>query len=216
MSPRFCAQLCADKGYAVSGTETIACFCGQQVRSTAKPLPQTAAACARPCPGYPEFVCGGRWAVQVMSVNCSGAPEPTPPKVPYLNNPCRAGGAKASLPFCNAALPVDDRVADAVGRMTLQEKVDAMSTSTAEIPSLGLGHYDWWSEGAHGISHVRWDAETPAATNFALTITAAASFNRSMWAATAAAISEEARAFMNAGGALRPPCGRVRVTPGAG
>jgi hypothetical protein len=71
------------------------------------------------------------------------------------------------------------------------------------LPSVGLGPYNWWSEATHGISHVRDGPKstTPYETNFALPITTANSFNRSMWKATGRAIGTEARAFMNAGNA---------------
>ena len=62
-----------------------------------------------------------------------------------------------------------------------------------------LAAYNWWSEATHGVSHTNSTGDTPAATNFAFPITTAASFNRTLWHATGAAISREARAFMNAG-----------------
>ena len=52
-----------------------------------------------------------------------------------------------------------------------------------------------------GISHVRNNDVTPAETNFALPVTTAGSFNRSLWTATGRQIGIEARAFMNAGNA---------------
>eukprot|EP00662_Eupelagonemidae_sp_cell21_P052729 gene52729-23858_t len=89
-------------------------------------------------------------------------------------------------------LPLQRRVTDAVGRMTLHEKVAALSSCAVPIDSLGLKGYNWWSEGAHGL-------EWSGVSNFALPITTAQSYNRSLWRATAAHIGREARAFMNAG-----------------
>ena len=118
-----------------------------------------------------------------------------------LNNPCAAAGPRALQPWCNHTLPVDARVADMVGRMTLAEKIASLDTESPAIASLGLNAYNWWSESTHGVSdkHANFSGATPEATNFAFPITTAASFNRSLWAATGAAISTEARALMNAG-----------------
>ena len=78
------------------------------------------------------------------------------------------------------------------------------TTTATTIPrththTQGLNEYNWWSEATHGLSHVNNSGATPGSTNFAFPITTAASFNRSLWSATGAAISTEARAFMNAG-----------------
>jgi len=105
------------------------------------------------------------------------------------------------MTFCNASEGLDVRIADAIKRMTLAEKIDSMDSSAHPIASLGLPAYNWWSEATHGISHVRNDATTPGETNFALPITTAASFNRSLWWATGQQIGVEGRAFMNAGNA---------------
>ena len=117
-----------------------------------------------------------------------------------LYNPCMDSAAPFRLqPWCNATLPVDVRVGDMIKRMSLQEKFHMLDTDGPAIASLGLNAYNFWSEAAHGISHVNASGVTPASTNFAMPITTAAAFNRSLWRATGAAIAREARAFMNAG-----------------
>ena len=97
-------------------------------------------------------------------------------------------GKWAAMPFCDATLDIDARVADAVARLSLAEKISALGTGTGALPSLGLPPYNWWSEATHGISHVRNDETTPYETNFAFPITTAMSFNRSLWRATGAQI----------------------------
>ena len=118
-----------------------------------------------------------------------------------LNNPCIATPPFVAQPWCNASLPFGVRVADMVGRMTLAEKIASLDTTSPAIASLGLNQYNWWGESTHGVatSHVNATGSTPAATNFAFPITTAASFNRTLWRVTGAAIAREARAFMNAG-----------------
>eukprot|EP00965_Chrysotila_dentata_P208227 6184584-Pleurochrysis_carterae.AAC.1 len=73
------------------------------------------------------------------------------PLSPTLNNPCLNASSKyASQPWCDATLPIDDRVKDAISRMTLEEKIGNLGTDAAAIPSLGLLKYNWWSESTHG------------------------------------------------------------------
>lgn len=115
-----------------------------------------------------------------------------------LQNPC-ASSTWASCGFCNESWPLEARISDVLARMSVEEKVSSLATSSAAVASVGLAFYDWWSEAAHGISRVNNSNGTRFESNFALPITASMSFNRSAWRATGAAIGREARAFMNAG-----------------
>jgi len=83
----------------------------------------------------------------------------------------------------------------------MQEKYGALGTNTPALSSVGLNPYNWWSEATHGISHVQNSDVTPYETNFALPVTTAGSFNRSMWFETGLQIGREGRAFMNVGNA---------------
>ena len=100
---------------------------------------------------------------------------------PYLVNPCLNSTFK-SAKFCDVTIGVDERSADIVSRLTILEKISALGTNTGALPSVGLPKYNWWSEATHGISHVRDGpgSSTPYETNFALPITTAGSFNRTM------------------------------------
>jgi len=105
------------------------------------------------------------------------------------------------FPFCNTSLSLELRVVDLVSHLSLDEKIMALGSEVGPLKSIGLNAYNWWSEGAHGISHVRNDNSTPFESNFALPITLAQSFNRSLWYETGLQIGIEARAFMNQGNA---------------
>ena len=105
----------------------------------------------------------------------------------------------STWPVCNTQLSLDARSADIVSRLTIADKISALGTGTPALNSVGLPSYNWWSEGAHGISHVNNAAPTPWASNTILPITASCSFNRSLWTATGNQIGREARAFMNVG-----------------
>jgi len=115
---------------------------------------------------------------------------------------CEAGSLGAGLPFCDAALPVDARVADLVGRLSLDEKAAMLATASGGAPRVGVAAAQWWQEALHGLANnvgVSFNAPTPYSTSFPQPITSSCAFNRSLWRATGAAISDEVRAFANAG-----------------
>lgn len=89
------------------------------------------------------------------------------------------------LRFCRANLPIHVRVQDLIGRLTLQEKVRLLVNNAAGVPRLGMEGYEWWSEALHGVSNVgpgtKFGGQFPGATSFPQVITAASSFNASLW-----------------------------------
>ena len=120
ITPQYCAQLCANGKFALAGTEFGSeCYCGNKLNTQ---TPQKAQNCSKVCNGDGKQKCGGFWSIAVFEVKCSGAPEPPPSGPPKLVNPCLGATKFSKMPFCNASLPIDERVADAVKRMTLQEK----------------------------------------------------------------------------------------------
>lgn len=75
----------------------------------------------------------------------------------------------ANAPFRNPALPIEQRVNDLVGRMTLEEKVSQMVHTAAAIPRLGIPEYNWWSEGLHGVAREGYATVFPQAIGLAAT-----------------------------------------------
>ena len=59
--------------------------------------------------------------------------------------------SEASRDYLNPSLPVERRVNDLVGRMTLEEKVAQMMNRAPAIERLGVPEYEWWNEGLHGV-----------------------------------------------------------------
>ena len=100
-------------------------------------------------------------------------------------------GAPAGLPYMNAALPVDQRVDDLIGRMTLSEKISQMRDRAVAIPRLGIPQYDWWNEGLHGV------AFAGTATNFPQVIGMASTWDTNLVHQMGQTISAEARAKYN-------------------
>lgn len=91
-------------------------------------------------------------------------------------------------PFQDPGLPVDQRVEDLIGRMTLDEKVSQMMNNAPAIDRLGIPAYNWWNECLHGV------ARAGIATVFPQAIGMAATFDADAMYRTATIISDEARA----------------------
>jgi beta-glucosidase len=65
-----------------------------------------------------------------------------------------AGAQEAAKPaYLDPSLPAEQRAADLVGRMTLQEKATQLVNQARAIPRLNVPAYDWWSEALHGVLH---------------------------------------------------------------
>jgi beta-glucosidase len=82
----------------------------------------------------------------------------------------------------------EERAADLVSRMTLEEKVAQLQNDAAAIPRLGVPAYEWWNEALHGV------ARAGAATVFPQAIGISATFDVPLMTEIATAISDEARA----------------------
>src|SRR5437762_14338672 len=82
----------------------------------------------------------------------------------------------------------EDRAADLVSRMTLEEKVAQLQNDAPAIPRLDVPAYEWWNEALHGI------ARAGAATVFPQAIGLAATFDPNLMREVATAIGDEARA----------------------
>jgi beta-glucosidase len=94
-------------------------------------------------------------------------------------------------PFRNTTLPREERVADLVGRMTLQEKIGQMQNHAPAIPRLGIPEYNWWNEALHGV------ARNGIATVFPQAVGMAATWDPDLIRQEADVISTEARAKHN-------------------
>ncbi|KAF7047834.1 hypothetical protein CFC21_056697 [Triticum aestivum] len=115
--------------------------------------------------------------------------------------------------FCDATLPVAQRAADLVARLTPAEKVAQLGDEAAGVPRLGVPAYKWWNEALHGL------ATSGKGLHFNGAVRSATSFPQ--------AIGREARALYNLGQAegltmwspnvniyRDPRWGRGQETPG--
>jgi len=100
-------------------------------------------------------------------------------------------GAEAKRPWMDTSLPINQRIDDLIGQMTLEEKVQQMRDHAPAIPRLGVPKYDWWNEGLHGV------AFSGYATNFPQVIGMGATWDTGLVHQMAETISTEARAKYN-------------------
>jgi len=58
----------------------------------------------------------------------------------------------SNLPYMNPKLSPQERAADLVHRMTLEEKASQLVNQARAIPRFKVPAYDWWSEALHGVA----------------------------------------------------------------
>ncbi len=90
--------------------------------------------------------------------------------------------------YLDPTRPFEERAADLVSRMTLEEKVSQMGSVAPAIPRLGIPQYNWWNEALHGV------ARAGIATVFPQVIGLASTFNTDLILRMAEVISDEGRA----------------------
>jgi beta-glucosidase len=99
-----------------------------------------------------------------------------------------SNGAWQRLPFHDCDEPLEARLDDLLGRLSLVEKAQQMLHEAPAIPRLGIPAYNWWNECLHGL------ARAGTATVFPQAIALAASFDSELLHEVARATSDEARA----------------------
>ena len=72
--------------------------------------------------------------------------------------------------YMNPALSAEERAADLVHRMTVEEKVSQLVNQSRAVPRLKVPDYDWWSEALHGV-------QRPGVTEFPEPVGLAATFD---------------------------------------
>lgn len=92
--------------------------------------------------------------------------------------------------YMNPSLPADERAAELVKQMTLEEKVLQMQSTAPAIPRLGVPAYTWWNEALHGVVRGR-------ATVFPQAIGLGATWDPALIHQMSDVISTEARAKYN-------------------
>ena len=108
--------------------------------------------------------------------------------IPVLLAGAVMSACQHKFPYQDASLPPEERAADLVQRLTLEEKVLLMQNNSSAVPRLGIKPYNWWNEALHGV------ARNGLATVFQHAIGMGAAFNDSLLHVVFTAVSDEARA----------------------
>ena len=95
---------------------------------------------------------------------------------------------QAAPAYLDTARSFEERAADLVSRMTLEEKAAQMQNTAPAIERLGVPAHDWWNEALHGV------ARAGGATVFPQAIGLAATFDIPLMDEVSKTISDEARA----------------------
>lgn len=93
--------------------------------------------------------------------------------------------------YNNPELTPEERAADLISRLTLEEKISLMMDDSPAIPRLGIPKYNWWNEALHGVGRAG------LATVFPQSIGMAATFDPDAIEETFTIVSDEARAKYN-------------------
>jgi len=98
--------------------------------------------------------------------------------------------------YLNTSYTFQERAADLVSRLTLEEKQSLLGNSMAAIPRLGIKSMNVWSEALHGLL-VGANASVGLAgpTSFPNSVALGSAWDPSLMQREAAAIADEARAF---------------------
>lgn len=116
-----------------------------------------------------------------------------------------ASGLATLVGAAYAQSPAEQRAAQLVSQMTLEEKAAQIQHRAPAIPRLGVPAYNWWNEGLHGV------ARTGEATVFPQAIGMAASWDPQLIHEIADATATEFRAKYIA---RRRPDGSIAGGPG--
>lgn len=108
--------------------------------------------------------------------------------IPVLLAAALLSACQQKLPYQDASLSPEERAADLVQRLTLEEKASLMQNNSSAVPRLGIKPYEWWNEALHGV------ARNGRATVFPQAIGMGAAFNDSLLHVVFTAVSDEARA----------------------
>lgn len=116
----------------------------------------------------------------------------------------RTGSGTNQVPgipiYLNTAFSFEERAADLVSRLTLEEKQSLLGNNMAAIPRLGVKSYNVWSEALHGIlGGANANAGISAPTSFPNSVALGSAWDPILMEREASAIADEARAFFAAG-----------------
>jgi len=98
--------------------------------------------------------------------------------------------------YLNTAYSFEERAADLVSRLTLEEKQSLLGNSMAAIPRLGIKSMNVWSEALHGVlAGANANVGLVGPTSFPNSVALGSAWDPSLMQREASAIADEGRAF---------------------
>eukprot|EP00931_Biecheleriopsis_adriatica_P085911 TRINITY_DN60680_c0_g1_i1.p1 TRINITY_DN60680_c0_g1~~TRINITY_DN60680_c0_g1_i1.p1 ORF type:complete len:769 (-),score=153.79 TRINITY_DN60680_c0_g1_i1:74-2380(-) len=112
---------------------------------------------------------------------------------------CSPQDVSSKFDFCNQQLTIDERAANLVAQLTLEEKQSILDNTAQGVPRIGLPPYQWWSEGLHGANEpcVSQNGLTKCPTSFPAASAMAAALNDSLYLGVGHVIGVEGRSISN-------------------
>jgi beta-glucosidase len=102
--------------------------------------------------------------------------------------------------YLNTSYSFEERSADLVSRLTLEEKQSLLGNNMAAIPRFGIKAYNVWSEALHGVlTSANSGVGLAAPTSFPNSVALGSAWDPSLMQREASAISDEARAIFATG-----------------
>ena len=96
--------------------------------------------------------------------------------------------------YLNTAYSFEERAADLISRMTLEEKQSLLGNSMAAVPRLGVNTYNVWGEALHGVVGM-FNPNAGPATSFPSSTSLGSTWDPVLMQRETSVISEEARGF---------------------
>ena len=97
--------------------------------------------------------------------------------------------------YLNTSYSFEERAADLVSRLTLEEKQSLIGNSMAAVPRLGINAFNVWGEALHGVMGGFNIGNAASPTSFPNSVALGAAWDPDLIQREAAAISDEARAL---------------------
>ncbi|MFC4532005.1 glycoside hydrolase family 3 C-terminal domain-containing protein [Sphaerisporangium dianthi] len=111
--------------------------------------------------------------------------------------------AAADLPFRDPALPLNQRVDDLLGRLTLDEKISLLHQSQPAIPRLGVPYHKNGTEALHGVAWSNddnngWSQTFASGTVFPQAVGLASTWDPELVKKVGSAVGDEVRGYNSA------------------
>jgi beta-glucosidase len=105
-------------------------------------------------------------------------------------------GEHVKIPiYLDSAYSFEERAADLVSRMNLEEKQSLLGNNMAAIPRLGVNSFNVWNEALHGVSFGFRSDGSASPTSFPNSVALGSAWDPDLMYREAVAISDEARAM---------------------